>query len=378
MTLEAQDQRKTLHPHHLRNFLLILCIPIIIAAIVAWRAGLFLPSPRIAIITSTSDAYWDRVIAGAKAAGRHFGVDVTEIRVNGDETQQSKAIQDAVSSGHNGLAVSPVNPLGQAVMLSDVASKTALVTFDSDCAAANRLAFIGTNNYIAGWQLAPLVHDACPDGGEIIISVGSMDKENGKQRRQGLIDALLDRPLDVGRSPDPVDAELKHGKYTIDATLVDNVDIPKVTTLALDAIKKYPNVKCIVGLYGYSAPALLDALRQSGTIGKIKIIAFDEAEATLAGIEAGQIYGTLVQDQYNMGYDTVRFLVESIRHLSSGETGATRMEYLVCRPVVGADDVKMIRYEKLLEANPEGSPPPPPETAPASQPTAATPVTLSR
>jgi ribose transport system substrate-binding protein len=360
------EEKKVLHPHHLRNFLFILAIPIVIAIAIAWRAGLFRPAPKIVIITSTSDPYWDRVILGAKAAGQHFDVDVTEVRVNGDERQQTQAIQDAISSGHNGLGVSPVNPTGQTGALTDAAGKAALVTVDSDCPGAPRLGFIGTDNYVAGRQAAAMVRDALPDGGEIIISVGSLDKENGRLRRQGLIDSLLDRPLDPTRTADPADAQLKGAKYTIAATLVDNIDIPKVTTLASDAIKQHPNVKCFVGLFGYSTPALLDALKQAGKLGQVKVIGFDEAEPTLAGIEAGNVYGTLVQDQYNMGYDTVRFLIESLRRMPAAE-GGTRMEYLPCRPVVGADDVAIIRYEKVRETNPSAAPP---TTAPTSQPVA--------
>ena len=41
---------------------------------------------------------------------------------------------------------------------------------------------------------------------------------------------------------------------------------------------------------------------------KIKIIAFDEEDPTLQGIIDGHIYGTVVQNPYQYGYESIRIL----------------------------------------------------------------------
>ena len=41
---------------------------------------------------------------------------------------------------------------------------------------------------------------------------------------------------------------------------------------------------------------------------QIKIIAFDEEDETLQGITDGHIYGTVVQNPYQYGYESVRIL----------------------------------------------------------------------
>jgi ribose transport system substrate-binding protein len=181
----------------------------------------------------------------------------------------------------------------------------------------------------------------------VILSVGSIDKENGRQRRQGLIDNLLGRSIDRTRQADPVDATLKGDTYTIDATLIDNVDTGKVTTLTVDAVKKYPNVKCIVGLFGYTTPALLDGLKQSGKLGQIKVIGFDNADQTLAGIEEGNVYGTLVQDQHSMGFTSVLLLRQFIDH-DSASANNLPISFLYCDSLTNAEDVKL--YRERLQA----------------------------
>ena len=129
------------------------------------------------------------------------------------------------------------------------------------------------------------------------------------------------------------------------ATLIDDVDPAKATSLAIDAIKQHPDVKCLVGLFGYSTPALLDALKQADKLGKIKIVGFDNAEATLAGIENGTVSATLVQDQYSMGFDSVVFLCQLINGNQRAQPVA-RQEFLACDSISNPQDVKLYRLQQ--------------------------------
>ena len=52
----------------------------------------------------------------------------------------------------------------------------------------------------------------------------------------------------------------------------------------------------------------LKAIKEAGKINQIKIIAFDEEDETLQGITDGHIYGTVVQNPYQYGYESVRIL----------------------------------------------------------------------
>ena len=44
-------------------------------------------------------------------------------------------------------------------------------------------------------MLGKLIKEALPEGGQIMIFVGKMDVLNAQQRRQGLLDELMDKPL---------------------------------------------------------------------------------------------------------------------------------------------------------------------------------------
>ena len=313
--------------------LVIIFLLLVVAGIIAWHGGLFRPKPRIAVISSTDSVYWDPVFLGAQYAANQCGAELKIVRVKSADAQ-SQAIKDLQSQGINGFAISPIDANAQASFLSDLSGKSALVTMDSDCTAPIAQ-HLSARTIIEPANNARVGGAAIPDGGEIIISVGSVAKDNGRLRRQGLIDDLMERSLDSSRASDPLDAPLKGKKYSVVATLIDNVDPAKATSLVVDAIKQHPDVKCIVGLFGYSTPALLDGLKQADQLGKIKVVGFDNADATLAGIENGTVFGALVQDQFTMGFDSVMTLCQLI-NAGSHSQSVFKRGFLYCDTLTSA------------------------------------------
>ena len=108
-----------------------------------------------------------------------------------------------------------------------------------------------------------LVKEAMPKGGSVMIFVGRLGQLNAEQRRQGLIDELLDRSKDSSRR-DPNDKVIKGGKYTILGTKLDNFDKARAKQNAQDTISKYPGIGCMVGLFAYNPPLCLQAIREAG------------------------------------------------------------------------------------------------------------------
>ena len=74
-----------------------------------------------------------------------------------------------------------------------------------------------------------------------------------------------------------------------------------------------PEVKALVGLWSYNGPAILNAVREAGKVGKVRIVTFDEADETLAGIKAGAIHATVVQQPYEFGYQAITRMAQAVR-----------------------------------------------------------------
>ena len=156
-----------------------------------------------------------------------------------------------------------------------------------------------------------LVEEALPEGGEVMILVGRMEQDNARRRRQGVIDQLMGRPVNADNFDAPGEV-IRNDKYVILDTLTDQFDRAKAKANAEDTLSRYPDVACMVGLFTYNPPLCLESLQQAGKLGQVKAVAFDEAEQTLQGITDGSVYGTVVQNPFEYGRQSVRVLVELV------------------------------------------------------------------
>lgn len=265
------------------------------------------PSLRLAFVTNGVADFWTIGKAGAEKAGEDLGVEVEVLMPAGGISEQKDILEDLITKGVDGVAVSPIDPVNQTGLLDEVAERTKLITHDSDAPDSKRLFYIGMDNYTAGRMCGQLVKEALPEGGEVMIFIGRMEQDNSKRRRQGVIDELMGRSEDSSRY-DPPGSVIKGDKYTVLGTLTDQFDRAKAKANAEDTLSRYPDLKCMVGLFGYNPGLILQALEQGGKLGKVKVVAFDEEDATLQGILDGNVYGTVVQNPYDYGYQSIKVL----------------------------------------------------------------------
>jgi len=266
--------------------------------------------PNLAFITNGVADFWEHARAGAETAGNELGVEVSVIMPS-NMTDQTRKIEDLLSRGTDGIAISPIDPKNQVEVINTAAAETNLITHDSDAPETNRLVYIGMDNFDAGVLCGKTLREALPDGGKIVIFVGRLDQDNARRRRQGLIDALLNREPDRQRV-DPAGEVLtsEDGKYTILGTMTDQFDRAKAKANGEDALTRHPDLTAMVGLFEYNPPLILEALDRTGKLGKVKVMAFDENAATLQGIKDGNVIATVVQNPYQYGYKSIEVLNE--------------------------------------------------------------------
>jgi len=103
------------------------------------------------------------------------------------------------------------------------------------------------------------------------------------------------------------------GKFTIlDEVQTDNGDRSLAKKNAENTLGKYPDVEAMVGLWAYNAPQCLEALKDADKLGQVKVFSFDEDPVALDAIKEGHCEGTIVQDPYRFGYDSIRYLKDIV------------------------------------------------------------------
>ena len=261
--------------------------------------------PEIAYVTNGIAGFWTIAQAGALHGGRDFKARV-DVRMPAEGAiDQKRILEDLLARGVDGIAISPIDPDNQKDLINESSRHTNLITHDSDAPETDRLCYVGMDNYQAGRLVGQLVKEALPDGGSIMLFVGRLEQLNAQQRRQGVIDEVQGRPNRSGGPIDPPNKVLEGNNYTILDTRTDQFDRSKAN--AEDAIARFPQLGCMVGLFEYNPPACLLAINEAGSK-NIKLVAFDEAEETLQGVLDGSVHGTVVQQPYLYGYESMRIL----------------------------------------------------------------------
>ncbi len=257
---------------------------------------------HVAFVTNNVSDFWKIAEAGVRQAEKDFDCKCdVRMPTQGTAAEQKEILQDLIVKGVSGIAISPVSPDSQTDVLNDAAGKVNLICHDSDAPKSKRMCYIGTSNYDAGKVAGEELKKALPNGGKVMVFVGTLDAQNAAQRNAGLNDAI------------------KGSKIKMLGVMTDNADHTKARANVEDTLIKTPDIAALVGLWSYNGPAMVNAVKAANKVGKVKIVCFDEDEVTLRGIKDGAIYATVVQKPYEFGYQTVKMRTLIIRIGTDGE-----------------------------------------------------------
>ena len=252
---------------------------------------------KLAFVTNNSADFWTMARRGVENADGELADVSAEFRLTSDGTaaEQKRIIDDLMTKGVDGIAISPVDPENQTSLINDVARRALVFTQDSDAPNSDRACYVGTDNVAAGRQAGQLIKEVLPDGGKIMLFVGKLDARNAQDRIQGIKEAIKDTNIQI-----------------ID-TRTDDTDTVRAKSNVADALAKHSDLKGLVGLWSYNGPAILNAVKDANKIGQIKIVTFDEADETLGGIREGAIYGTVVQQPFEFGYQAIKLMTQALK-----------------------------------------------------------------
>lgn len=256
----------------------------------------------LAFVTNNPSDYWSICRSGANAAAKELGnVDLQFVEpADGSALTQKKDVDDLLSKDIKGIAISPKDPANQTPYLNSVAAKVNLITSDSDAAKSDRLCYIGTDNHAAGVMAGGLLKEALPQGGKVMLFVGAADAQNAQDRISGLEDAI------------------KGTSIQVIGVRTDDTDRTRAKKNASDAIVSNPDLAAEVGIWSYNGPEIYSAVKDAGKQGKVKIVAFDQEADTMTGVKDGTIYGAVVQQPYQFGYQSIKMLAQLAKGDKSG------------------------------------------------------------
>ena len=282
----------------------------------------------VAFITNASSDFWKIARKGCEKADTEL-TDVTvgfKTTNTGATVEQNGLIRDALDSDADAIAISVIDPVGQKQVINDAAKRALVITQDSDAPDSDRSLYLGADNRAAGHQAGELIKKALPQGGKIMVFVGKREVQNARERFEGLKESL------------------QGSKVEIIDLLTDDADEGRARQNAYETLKKYPDIAGMVGLWSYNGPAILQALRPEGKVGQIKIVCFDDERATLAAIKEGTIFGTVAQQPFEYGYQSVQTAAKILR----GDRSVIPANKTILIPTVVIQRNNVDEYSKKL------------------------------
>jgi len=245
---------------------------------------------------------------------------------------QQRLMDDLVAAGADAIMVSAVDPKTSTEALNRIGSQVPLFTTDSDAPDSNRIAYIGSSNVELGKDAGKLMLEALPEGGQCIGFVGLPGADNARERIEGIKDAL------------------EGSKVELLDVRGDDIDQTRAKRNVEDALSANAEIDCMVGFYSYNTPRIYEVLKESGKLGEVKVIGFDEDPITLGGVREGTIVGTVVQNPYEWGYQGMKLMAAYLE----GDKSGIPADGLIIVPGQVIDQSNVDAFESELKARISG------------------------
>lgn len=283
----------------------------------------------LTLVTNGSSDFWTFARRGIEKAQKELPNYDMSIHVLAEATaaEQRRVLDDLLTKGIAGVSVSVNDPAYETEILNKVASQAVLFTTDSDAADSKRVLYIGTDNVAAGEECGKLIKKALPNGGTIMLFVGIPGAANAQERVKGIRKSLEGTKIQI--------LDIRS----------DEVDFAKAKRNAEDTLTKYPDISALVGLWSYNTPQIVEAVKAGGRAGQVKIIGFDEDPVTLRGIADGLVEGTVVQQPYEFGYQSMVLLAKYIE----GDRSFIPANGLKIIPTKIVDKSNVADFQKMMK-----------------------------
>lgn len=252
------------------------------------------------VAKSQSNPVFQAARTGAEDACRDLskklGIDIKpnwRTPTNEDAQQQAQFVEQLVSQGADGIAISCSDANLLTGSINDAVAKGVhVVTFDSDAPNSRRMAYYGIDDVEAGREVARQLAKAMDEKGVVAILGGNQNAPNLQARIRGVKEEL-------GRFDGIRIKDTYYHKETANdaAAMVQQVQNanPDISGWAM------------VGGWPLFTQNALD-----GIYDRAKVVSVDTLPEQLAYVKSGQVQALIGQDCYGWGYQSVVMLVDKL------------------------------------------------------------------
>ncbi|WP_240338322.1 sugar-binding protein [Peribacillus alkalitolerans] len=239
--------------------------------------------------------YWRLVEKGARAAAEKYDVLLEYVgpkQSNIDE--HVKTIEMSAASNVDGILMQGLNDEQFKPLIDRVVEKKIpIITVDTDALNSKRIAYIGTDNYYSGYLAGKAMIEETHGNANVAIITGNFYKNHQIQRVKGFQDALK-----------------KEKGIRIITVKESDISRVRAAEKTHQILQDYPEVNAFFGTSALDGIGIAQVVEKYQMRKSITIIAFDTLPETINYIKQGIINATVVQEPYEMGYQSVEMMID--------------------------------------------------------------------
>lgn len=245
----------------------------------------------IGVVTkSRNSEYWMSVNAGMEKAAKEMNVKTVILSpdTETDKKIQKKMIRDLLKMKVDALAVSPIDSNdNQDYYLQAQELEIPVYSYDTPIADVE-VPYIGIDNEKVGYELAKVLAEEMGHKGNIAIIAGSREQTSHEKRIAGFEKYMEQEP----------DMHIEVEKSGYSNLRVSEQEMAEIQS-------NYPDLDGIMTTSAVTALGLAEATKGSG----IAIASVDDQEDAIRAVEEGRITVLGAQSGYDIGYETVKYIV---------------------------------------------------------------------
>ena len=253
---------------------------------------------RISIVGKGISDFGTLIKNGAMAAGEEFGADVSwnapDTESEGDK--QLNMLQTAVNDKVDGIGFAPQDGAqdgAPAILEQAKAASIPVAVYDTPLASSDiPIVTIASDNTGIGAMAAEETSKLISGKGKVALVVNGV-VGTAALRRDGFVDWIKKN------APGIEIVDIQNGE----------ADPAKARDKAQGILQAHPDLAALVGTGEYPTIAIADEVAAKG--GETKVVGVDSNPDILTLLKDGKIDGVVAQNPYNMGYQTVKALVEA-------------------------------------------------------------------
>lgn len=259
-------------------------------------------APTIAVVLKGSDAeYFKLAEAGAKQAFEDFGVNGKFLAASTQTKEQEliNILEDLSTELPDALVLMPSTNSVVPTLKTYSDNDVPVLLIDTDLDWDEKLTYIGTDNYTAGYEAGEYLNSVLSPGDEIAIIEGVSGAAQNEARVQGAKDAVEEYGLEV---------------VTVQAA---DFDRTKAVDVMENIITAHADVKGIFTANDEMALGALQAIKASGK--DITVIGVDGTTDALKSISDGDLDAVIQQLPFEMAYIGVENAIRAVEDKSIDE-----------------------------------------------------------